>query len=192
MYDIEKVSCGTVEALKKYQSLILKWNKVINLVSYRSENELWERHILDSLQLMKYINNLNIHIVDVGSGGGFPGVVLSIAGVKNVTLIESDVRKSAFLLQTSQFSNNKITVVNKRIENIVLDCDILTSRAFSQLDKILINTQNIRVRDKYLLLKGKEYQKEIDEAHKKWAFDYLAYESITSNNSKVLEVKRMT
>lgn len=125
MYDCRNVPREILDALKKYQSLTLKWNKTINLVSCNTEREFWVRHILDSLQLMKYINNQNIHLIDVGSGGGFPGIVLSIAGIKNVTLVESDVRKSIFLLQASKISTNKVNVVNQRIENVKLDCDIL-------------------------------------------------------------------
>jgi 16S rRNA (guanine527-N7)-methyltransferase len=175
-------------ALEKYQALTLKWNKTINLVSFSTEYQFWQRHILDSLQLVKYINDLNIHLVDIASGAGLPGIILSIAGVKNVTLIESDVRKSIFLLQASKISNNKINVINQRIEETKLDCDILTSRAFAQLEKIFICSENIHVRNKYLLSKGENCQKEIDIARKKWSFVYHMSDSITSNKSKILEI----
>jgi 16S rRNA (guanine527-N7)-methyltransferase len=80
------VSRGEYEILLKYQSLLLKWNKSINLISKASENDLWERHINDSIQLLKYIDLME-SVVDIGSGAGFPGIVLSIGGVQNVTLI---------------------------------------------------------------------------------------------------------
>lgn len=188
MYDIANVPRETIDALNRYQLLILKWNKTINLVSYKSEKELWARHIWDSLQLMQYIDNPDIHLLDVGTGGGFPGIVLSIGGVKNVTLVESDVRKSIFLLQASKICDNKINIINQRIENLVLTCDILTSRACASLEKLFNYTQNIKVKTKYLLLKGAEYQKEIDEAQKKWSFYYLTYDSISSKDSKILEI----
>ncbi|WP_375326675.1 16S rRNA (guanine(527)-N(7))-methyltransferase RsmG [Candidatus Tisiphia endosymbiont of Nemotelus uliginosus] len=191
MYEVKNVSRETMIALKRYQSLILKWNKTINLVSYKSAGELWSRHILDSLQLMQYIDELNIHLVDVGSGGGFPGVVLSIAGVQNVTLVESDTRKSIFLAQAAKICDNKINIINQRIETLDLNCDILTSRACSPLKKFFSYTQNIKVKAKYLLLKGQEYQKEIDEAQKKWSFYYLTYDSISSKNSKILEINNV-
>ncbi|BFD45429.1 MAG: 16S rRNA (guanine(527)-N(7))-methyltransferase RsmG [Rickettsia endosymbiont of Sergentomyia squamirostris] len=191
MYDCRNVPREILDALKKYQSLTLKWNKTINLVSCNTEREFWVRHILDSLQLMKYINNQNIHLIDVGSGGGFPGIVLSIAGIKNVTLVESDVRKSIFLLQASKISTNKVNVVNQRIENVKLDCDILTSRACAQLEKIFVYTQHINVRNKYLLFKGEQYQKEIEIAKKRWSFCYSMYDSETSNNSKILEISNI-
>ncbi|WP_410520998.1 16S rRNA (guanine(527)-N(7))-methyltransferase RsmG [Candidatus Tisiphia endosymbiont of Beris chalybata] len=188
MYDIANVPRETIDALNRYQLLILKWNKTINLVSYKSEKELWARHIWDSLQLMQYIDNPDIHLLDVGTGGGFPGIVLSIGGVKNVTLVESDVRKSIFLLQASKICDNKINIINQRIENLALTCDILTSRACASLEKLFNYTQNIKVKTKYLLLKGAEYQKEIDEAQKKWSFYYLTYDSISSKDSKILEI----
>lgn len=191
MYDCRNVPREILDALEKYQSLTLKWNKTINLVSCNTEHEFWVRHILDSLQLMKYINNQNIHLIDVGSGGGFPGIVLSIAGIKNVTLVESNVRKSIFLLQASKISTNKVNVVNQRIENVKLDCDILTSRACAQLEKIFVYTQHINVRNKYLLFKGKQYQKEIEIAKKRWSFCHSVYDSETSNNSKILEISNI-
>lgn len=191
MCDCRNVPREILDALEKYQSLTLKWNKTINLVSCNTEREFWVRHILDSLQLMKYINNQNIHLIDVGSGGGFPGIVLSIAGIKNVTLVESDVRKSIFLLQASKISTNKVNVVNQRIENVKLDCDILTSRACAQLEKIFAYTQHINVRNKYLLFKGEQYQKEIEIAKKRWSFCHSVYDSETSNNSKILEISNI-
>ncbi|WP_367364491.1 16S rRNA (guanine(527)-N(7))-methyltransferase RsmG [Candidatus Tisiphia endosymbiont of Nedyus quadrimaculatus] len=191
MLNYDNISRETINALEKYQSLTLKWNKTINLVSCNTEHEFWIRHILDSLQLMKYINEQNIHLVDVGSGGGFPGIVLSIAGIQNVTLVESDIRKSIFLLQASKISSNKVKVVNQRIEDIKLDCDILTSRAFAQLEKIFVYTKHINVKNKYLLFKGEQYQKEIEIAKKRWSFCHSVYDSETSNNSKILEISNI-
>lgn len=191
MYDCDDISRETIDALGKYQSLTLKWNKTINLVSCNTEHEFWVRHILDSLQLMKYINDHNIHLVDVGSGGGFPGIVLSIAGIQNVTLVESDIRKSIFLLQASKISSNKVKVVNQRIEDVKLNCDILTSRAFAQLEKIFVYTKHINIKNKYLLFKGEQYQKEIEIAKKRWSFCHSVYDSETSNNSKILEISNI-
>jgi 16S rRNA (guanine527-N7)-methyltransferase len=88
------VSREVKEALLNYQNLLLKWNKAINLISRNSEKDIWARHILDSLQLLKYVDFLD-NIIDIGSGGGFPGIVLSIGGVKNIALVESD-KKSQF------------------------------------------------------------------------------------------------
>ena len=182
------VSRGTIEALEQYKLLTLKWNKSINLISSTTESEFWNRHINDSLQLMKYIECNDINLIDAGSGAGFPGIVLSIAGIKNVTLIESDLRKATFLYHASKISNHKVQIINQRIENVTLDCDVFTSRAFAPLHKTFDYGKNISVKSRYLLLKGMEYQKEIKEAQKNWSFCYKVHDSLTSKNGKILEI----
>ncbi|KJW02063.1 16S rRNA (guanine(527)-N(7))-methyltransferase GidB [Rickettsia endosymbiont of Ixodes pacificus] len=113
-----------IEKLEIFQKLVKKWNKSINLVS-NSIHNFWQRHILDSLQLIQYIDNKEIHLVDIGSGSGFPGIVLSIAGVAKVSLIEADLRKCIFLEKASKISNNNIQIINQRIEKVEIDCSIL-------------------------------------------------------------------
>ena len=185
------VSRETLKALEQYQLLTLKWNKSVNLISPHTENDFWNRHIYDSLQLMRYIKCEDIHLVDAGSGAGFPGIVLSIAGIKNVALIESDVKKSIFLHHASKISNNKIDIINQRLENVALKCDVFTCRAFAPLQKIFHYGKNITVRNKYLLLKGADYHKEISDAQKEWSFCYVAHDSLTSKSGKILEISNV-
>lgn len=185
------VSREIVKALEQFQLLALKWNKSINLVSSSTVEEFWTRHICDSLQLMQYIENKDIRLIDVGSGAGFPGLVLSIAGIKNVILIEADIRKAAFLYQASKISNNKVQIINQRIEEIKLNCDIFTCRAVAPLQKILSYGKNITVNNKYLLLKGAEAQKEINDARKEWSFCCVVHDSITSKSGKILEISEV-
>ena len=128
-------------------------------------------------------------VIDLGSGAGFPAIILSIAGVEDVTMIESDSRKSAFLLQASRLSNCKPKIINDRIENIDnLSCDILTSRAFAELDSIFEYSTKIEVKDKYLLHKGAGYKNEILNARKHWLFNTTVHDSITSETGKILEI----
>lgn len=181
---IDDVSRGV---LIKYQELLLKWNKAINLISKKSVSEIWERHILDSLQLLNYIDRFD-KIIDIGSGAGFPGIVLSIGGVKDVTLIECDTRKAVFLHQAAKLSPNKITIIEERVdEKFSADCDILTCRGFSTITNILLVTQGVN-RKKLLLLKGESYDKEIEEAQKDWLFNVKVHDSMTSNKGKILEI----
>lgn len=188
MVDNLNVSREVTHALLNYQNLLLKWNKAINLISRNSEKDIWERHILDSLQLLKYIDFSDI-IIDIGSGGGFPGIVLSICGVKNTVLIESDKKKSVFLAQASKLSSNKIIIVDERIdEKFNMNCDILTARGFSSVTNILGVTEGIKIQKKMLLLKGKNYEKEIIEAQKHWVFDFNLHNSITSQEGKIVEI----
>jgi len=189
MDSIEKfVSREEHKRLLEYNNLLLKWNKAMNLISFKTVNDILYRHILDSLQLLKFISDKNISLVDVGSGAGFPAIVLSICGISEVTLIESDSRKAAFLLQASDLSSGVIRIENNRVENLSLECDILTARAFSSLDSIFDYTKKIKVRDKYLLHKGKTYKSELQDARKRWLFDVKIHDSITSRGGKILEI----
>ena len=106
----ELVSREVYEKLIKYCELLCKWNNAINLISSKTIDDILERHVLDSLQLLKFIKNKNISIIDIGSGAGFPAIILSIAGVSDVTLIESDSRKAAFLLQASELASGKVRI----------------------------------------------------------------------------------
>lgn len=178
--------------LLQYEKFVIDWNASINLVGKKTINDFWNRHIIDSLQLIQFIKNKKIHLIDIGSGAGLPGIVLSIAGVKNVTLIEVNNKKYSFLLVASKLSNQKINILNDRIENqFFLDCDIITCRAFDTISNILNITCNIQVRDKYLLLKGKNYMKDIIDAQKKWWFDYIIYDSVSSSDGKIIEIKNV-
>lgn len=183
------VSRGTEEKLKKYVDLLLKWNKTINLISSNSVDHIWSRHINDAVQLMKYIKELDTQVVDIGAGAGLPGVVLSILGVKKVTLVESDERKCAFLRQVSKVSSGEILILNDRVEKLDnIGCDIITARGFAGVASILELTKKIEVRDRYILLKGKSFEEEIVEARKDWLFDCVVHDSITDRDGKVLEI----
>ncbi len=194
MQNIESfVSHEIYERLIEYNNLLLKWNNTINLISFSTVHEAIQRHIIDSLQLLRFIKNKNISIIDLGSGAGLPGIVLSIAGVAEVTLIESDSRKSSFLMQAAKLSTGNIKVINDRLENLQdLECDIVTARAFTSLAKILEFGSKIKVADKYLLHKGKTYREEIAKSEKHWLFNSKVHDSITSDYGKILEITNVT
>lgn len=186
------VSREAFEQIVEFEKLLLKWNKTINLISAKTSEDIMNRHILDSLQLLPLID-LDAKIIDLGSGAGFPAIILSIAGIENITLIESDSRKTAFLLQASKLSNNNIRVINDRIENIDnLECDIVTSRAFAELNSIFEYSSKIKIRNKFLLHKGAGYKNEILKAQKHWLFNKTVHDSITSETGKILEITDLT
>lgn len=189
MSDIQDfVSREALKRIVEFERLLLKWNKTINLISTRTSNDIMNRHILDSLQLLPFIDR-DSKIIDLGSGAGFPGIILSIAGIKDITLIESDSRKTVFLLQSSKLSSNNIRIINDRIENIDnLQCDIITSRAFAELDLIFEYSSKIKVKNKFLLHKGAGYKNEIQKAKKHWLFNKTVHDSITSETGKILEI----
>lgn len=186
------VSREAFKQIVEFEKLLLKWNKTINLISAKTSEDIMNRHILDSLQLLPLID-LDAKIIDLGSGAGFPAIILSIAGIEDITLIESDSRKTAFLLQASKLSNNNIRVINDRIENIDnLQCDIVTSRAFAELDSIFEYSSKINIRNKFLLHKGAGYKNEILKAQKHWLFNKTVHDSITSETGKILEITDLT
>ncbi|NRB10909.1 MAG: tRNA uridine-5-carboxymethylaminomethyl(34) synthesis enzyme MnmG [Rickettsiaceae bacterium] len=190
--EVSDISREMRNKLHEYQKLVLKWNKAINLISKTTEDKFWQRHILDSLQLLKFIKDKSIHVIDVASGAGLPGIVLSIAGVKNVTLVESDTRKAAFLCQAAKISDNNVNIINEPVQQkATLSCDMVVARAFADLSKIFEYTKNIKIKDKYLLLKGESYYKEIAIAKKQWLFNYVLYDSITSKGGKILEINNV-
>ena len=131
------VSRETFDALNHYKKLVLKWQKSINLISPNTVHEIWSRHIIDSCQFANLIVSRETSIVDIGSGGGFPGIVLAILGYHNLTLIESDNRKGIFLHEVARELSLPITIVSDRIEKVTIDSpDIITARACASLEKL--------------------------------------------------------
>ncbi len=183
------VPCGTIE---KYIDMLLIWNKKINLISAKDISELMERHILDSLQLLDYIDENQI-VFDIGSGAGFPGLMLSYGGIKSVNLVEVNTKKASFLEVAASLSQNKVIVHNSSVESMKVDyCDIITARGLASLDDIFTVTTNIRnQKTKLFLLKGKNIEKEIKNALDKWNFKYIIHQSKTSSEGCVLEVEQL-
>jgi 16S rRNA (guanine527-N7)-methyltransferase len=178
----------TFEKLSAYVNLLLKWNSKINLISKNTVDEIWIRHILDSAQIIKYIDNMSCKVLDIGSGAGLPGVILSILGVENITLVDSDQRKCSFLLETARLLDLKLIVINDRVENICdKEFDVVTARGFASIDKVLREVSSIKS-DKILLLKGKNYNAEVQEALQKWEFEYITYPSITDFSAYILGI----
>ncbi len=189
LYDNLIVSREIKEKLLEYVNILTKWNDSINLISSGDVEKIWERHVIDSVQLLKYIDNVNIEVLDIGSGAGFPGVILSLSGIKKVTLVESDQRKVVFLNQVKKISPNEINIIHTRVEELTnVTCDILTSRAFSNMDKLFSVCCNFNIKDKMLLHKGSSFAEELDQAKKHWLFDLKIHDSITPGMGKILEI----
>ena len=172
------------EKFIKYEKLLKEWSTKMNLVAPSTLTNIQTRHIQDSAQLAKYLPK-DINIIDLGSGAGFPGVVLAILGW-NVTCIESIGKKTTFLSALKkELDLPNLTIVNDRIENFLSKTPVntgdfvFTARAFAPLIKILDYTHKTKCR--LFLLKGREIQSEIDQAKTKYKFDYKLYESETGD-----------
>ncbi len=176
-----------------YVDILKKWQMKINLISPKTIPDIWERHILDSAQLFKYIESKNSKITDLGSGAGFPALVLAIMGTDNITMIEADRKKCAFLREIIRKTNTKAKIINSRIENYSLqDADIVTARALSSLDSLLKYSYPILKKGGFCLFqKGKNFQKEVKEAKKNWNFQLEAVNSITDADARILKISNI-
>lgn len=176
----------TFSRLQDYVNLLKKWQERINLISDSTVLDIWKRHIIDSGQLMKYLS-VSDGVIDIGSGAGFPGLVLAILGIKSVTLIESDSRKVAFLKEAARVVGVKISIVCDRVENVALNgFDVITARGFAPIKDILyIVGSLLKTGHKLILLKGKDCLSEIENARQNWSFDYTNYPSITDKSGVI-------
>lgn len=195
LFDNLPVSRETIDRLNHYESLVKKWSKSINLISPATQNSIWGRHILDSAQLYIGLRQKCTVWVDLGSGAGFPGLVISTLAKQHhpalhVYLVESDKRKSVFLRTVIRELSLDATVVNDRIENAdVPAADIISARALTNLIGLLAYAYpHIRGDGACLFQKGENWEKEVAEAKKQWSFDLKITNSKTQNGAVTLEL----
>ena len=186
------------EMIGSYVLLLRKWNSVINLVGASTDQDIWERHVNDSVQVFHVKKNWSGVYLDIGSGGGLPGIPCAILCKANncdvsTVLIESDARKCAFLRTVSHQLDLNVTVLNQRIEQAQpVNADIVTARALSKLETLLDFTNYHRTRDGISIFpKGESWYEEVTEAKKKYQFDLKTHDSITRPGAKILEVGRI-
>lgn len=190
--EFKNVSRETKERLEIYSALLQQWNKKINLVSSQDINQLWQRHICDSLQLVDCLGSNVKTLADFGSGGGFPGMVLALATNIKVTLVEADLRKSVFLREVLRQTQTTATVICQRIEAIdSLKVDVITARALASVDKLLSFAEDkLNEKGYCLFLKGRKVYGEIEEAKKIWRFDYDVIPSQSSAEGTILKINQ--
>ena len=177
--------------LENYIKLLLEWNNKINLIGKSTIDDLWNRHIVDSAQLIKFLSEdelENCKCADFGTGAGFPGIVLSILGIKNMTLIEKSIQKCNFLKEVVKFSNNKINILNKNINDVkTKKFDIIFSRALASLDELLFMVKPfVKGNTRCIFLKGRKIEDELVEAKKHHNFEYELFDSETSVDGKIV------
>ena len=180
-----------IEKLKKFANLVLMENKNYNLISKSTENQIWFRHILDSAQLVKFIDFNLKSLADLGTGAGFPGLVVAIFNKNkafHVKLYEKSPVKRRFLKEViKELSINAETLGDVRHEAI--DSDIIICRAFKKLDNVIQVSREIAKKShKLIILKGQNAQKDLNKAFKKEKYDYKLENSITNDDSKIIIV----
>ncbi len=195
LWDEIDVSRETLERLRLYEALLIKWNPRINLVSKATLSDAWNRHFLDSAQLWMLNTRIEGHWVDLGSGAGFPGLVAAVLAAEHApamrfTLVESDVRKTAFLQTVARECGLSLGLVSDRIEALPsLNADILSARALAPLEKLLDYAEkHVRSDGICLFPKGETVHKEIAEAQRLWKFDYHLHPSRTESRAAIVEI----
>lgn len=183
-----------ISKLESFVAILLKENQQFNFIGKSTIDDIWNRHILDSAQLLRFIDNKNAKFADFGTGAGFPGVVLSILGIKEMHLIEKAFRKCDFLRRAKASSANKIVVHQAKLEELTdITFDCITSRALAPLDKLLTHSKKFLKDDGYcLFLKGKNLSNELELAKKQFNFIYETHPSLTSSESNIIKLSQIT
>jgi len=183
----------TIQQLEKFVDLLLTSNKSMNLIGKSTEADVWSRHVLDSLQILKVIGRKSI--LDIGTGAGFPGVVVSIVGGNQTFLVEKSPKKCAFLRRVKKEIEGSFEIINQEIEGVnIKNIDVITCRGFASIKKILQLISNTKLHPKeFVLLKGRSYKAELEEAKASgWNFDVQSMQSLTSEESVVLTLSNMS
>jgi len=188
---ISNVSRETFEKLIAYAELLLKWQSKINLVGKNTISDLWGRHMLDSIQLNKWIPNETNTITDFGSGAGFPGLVLAIVCGKTVHLIEASKKKSAFLREAARITQAPVILHEGRIEKQKgWASDVITARAVAPLSRLIEFAKPYMGKNTVcLFLKGARVEEELTDAQKTWKMKVKHYQSVTHPKGVVLSIK---
>ena len=192
----QSVSRETLERLEVYEALLIKWNAAINLVSPQTLSQVWSRHFLDSAQIFDLSPPDTRHWADLGSGGGFPGMVVAILAKEHrpdmqVSLVESDQRKSAFLGTVARTLDLSVHIHPKRIEQLApLQADILSARALASLTQLFaFSERHLSPDGTALFSKGIRWREELAEAQKTWSFSYDAVPSRTDADAVILKIE---
>ncbi|TCP40285.1 16S rRNA (guanine(527)-N(7))-methyltransferase RsmG [Rhodovulum marinum] len=190
------VSRETSDRLSRLKDLIRKWNPAINLVSKGSLDDLENRHVIDSMQVFDHSPKGARRWTDLGSGGGFPGLVVAILAAEHaplleVDLIESDKRKAAFLQTAArELGLGNISVFAKRIEDVPpRGADVVSARALAPLDTLIgLSYRHLAHDGIALFLKGAQHVRELDHALASWTFDVQKFPSKTDPQAVILKL----
>ncbi|MDF2368744.1 16S rRNA (guanine(527)-N(7))-methyltransferase RsmG [Sneathiella sp.] len=189
-FEVSNVSRETLDRLSIYAALLQKWQKAINLVGKSTLKDLWRRHMLDSFQLLSRTNRENGSWVDLGSGAGFPALVVAICSDFDVHAVESDQRKCLFMSNVSRETSANLTLHRGRIEEIPpFSADVISARALAPLDKLLdLAAPFAKMDTEFFFLKGQDVDEELTKASKCWIMDVEKHRSLTSEDGYILKI----
>lgn len=194
------VSRETLEKLEIYVDLLKKWSPKINLVAKSTLDRVWNRHVADSLQLARLLQLESGSYVDLGSGGGLPGIVIALCkqdlspSLQDITLIEADLRKSAFLRTVLRETSTTATVLTQRIEEVIpLKANVLTARALAPLPRLLsFAIRHMAPASHAYFQKGKNWENEVAEAQAAFSFRVERHTSQIEDGSVILKIGDIT
>lgn len=188
--DVSRETWGQLEA---YVEILLKWQKAINLIGPATVDDIWSRHILDSAQLLPHVPASTKRLADLGTGAGFPGLVLAaLLPDLDVVLVESDARKAAFLGEAGRRMSlqKQPKIVIGRIEAVPpVGADVVTARALAHLGTLLGWADRHRADPAICLFhKGKDWQVELTEAGRGWEIEAQSFPSVTDRDAVLLRI----
>jgi 16S rRNA (guanine527-N7)-methyltransferase len=192
------VSRETMAALQAFEALVRRWNPAVNLVAKSTLLDIWQRHIVDSAQIFAYCPAAARRWIDVGSGGGFPGIVVAILAREampdlRVELVESDRRKATFLSQAAQSLRLEVKVHDERIQQLPpMEADVLSARALAPLSQLLdIANRHLGRSGVALFLKGERHAEELAEAQRLWDFEFDNRPSLSEAGAAILVIRKI-
>jgi 16S rRNA (guanine527-N7)-methyltransferase len=184
-------SARSISDIKIFINELLKANKKHNFISKSTENVIWHRHVLDSAQLVKFIDFSKGSLSDLGSGAGFPGLILALFNNNknfHVKLYEKSPVKRAFLMDISKKLSINVEILGNVYQDFI-DTDYIVSRAFKKLEAIIQVSREIAKKShKLIVLKGQNAQQDLKKAFIKGKYDYKLENSITNEDSKIIIV----
>ena len=193
------VSRETLARFEAYAALLRKWSAAINLVGRDSLTDLWRRHMLDAAQLLPLLPDAPAGrprvVLDIGSGAGFPGLVLAILGAGEVHLVESDTKKAAFLREAARATEAEVAIHNKRIEDLApFPVDVVTARACAPLPRLLdYAAPFLRVSENAAALfpKGRTVNAELTDSIQKWHMQHEIFPSRSDPSGAILRLTQI-
>lgn len=194
MKQFDEILKKTQKELQKFSDFVLKWQKTVNLIAPSTIPIIWDRHIVDSAQLYLYIPADAKVLADMGSGGGFPAIVLAIinkimcGSIQHFYLIESDVKKSVFLREAARVFELPVTVINERLEKVSLvNVDVVTARALKSVEELFeLGRGIIKSETVCLFLKGENVHEELKQNSHKCRVEI--FPSVTHNKGCILKI----
>lgn len=187
---VSGVSRETLEKLTAYVELLSQWNRRINLVSANTMGDVWRRHILDSAQLAKYLPRQARVVVDLGAGAGLPGLILAAMGVPEMHLVESDLRKSAFLREAARIMDVAVALHPERIEKVAaFPADAVVARACASLNQLIDYSEKfLSPKSICLFLKGESAGEELAAAEASWSLTAETIPSLSDPSGVILKL----